>query len=317
MAQRHVIYGLYDPTDPEQKVRYVGYTHLTPEQRIIDHVSNARRKAETHKQKWIRKLLRNNVEPAYVILEVTTAKNWKARETYWIASLREAGNRLTNSTDGGDGLINPSKDVRKRISEKVSVIMTGNQYRKGIRGTPEFGARQSETLRNSKRFKKAQAKWRGIARHIPTKAERKALSILKTGVPRPDMQWFGKAQAKKNEGSFWVNDGVENKLLRKGDSIPEGFVIGRLMIRKVTTKGKRYVTNGQENRMLVASEPIPSGFRPGCVKDESWRTPSQRRKMGRKVKELKLGFRWICRGDKLRQLPKENSIPKGWKLGRG
>lgn len=247
-------------------------------------------------------------------LEVTTAKNWKAREAYWIASLGAAGNRLTNSTDGGDGLINPSKDVRKRIAEKVSAGLVGNQRRKGIRGTPEFGARQSETLRNSKRFKKAQAKWRGIARHIPTKAECEALSILKTGVPRPDMQWFGEAQAKKNEGSFWVNDGIGNRLLRKGDVVPDGFVIGRLMLRKVTTKGKRYITNGQENRMIKEGESIPKGFRLGVTKSNDHWTKKLRSQVGIKVQAAKQGYRWIVRGTQRHQLAKNEPLPKGWRF---
>ena len=312
MARKHVIYGLYDPTDPRKKVRYVGYTHFTPEQRIIDHVSTARRKTDTHKQKWIRKLLRNNVVPAYMVLEVTTAKDWKARERYWIAAFLARGNKLTNSTDGGEGLVNPSKDVRKRISKKVSIGLVGNQRRKGVPHTPEVIARFVETRKTSKKWKAAWRKRRGQPGHPMSEANKEALRISNVGRARPDNAQRLKKQAKKNRGSFWVNDGIENRLLRKGESVPEGFTPGRLMQSQMTTKGAQRITNGVENRMLSEGDLIPRGFRFGMVKDESWRTPNKNKNMGAKIREQKTGYRWIKRGKQRRQLLRNEPLPTGW-----
>jgi hypothetical protein len=271
----HIIYGLFDPTDPTEEIRYVGYTHFSPKQRIIDHVAGAKKfVSKTHKQKWIRVLLRKNVLPAYYVLERTT-RDWKERERYWIRSLRKHGCRLTNSTIGGEGLVDPSPEVRRRISEKVSKLLIGNQRRKGIRGTAEYGARQSKKLRASTKVKEAQAKWRGIARHIPTEAERKATSIRNTGRPRPDFTKMLQKQAKKNRGSFWVNNGTINCLMRPSDDIPKGFVKGRLMVgRPHTEEAKQKIAKaqklgrvnpvlkylGEDARLFPRCERIPGGY---------------------------------------------------------
>jgi GIY-YIG catalytic domain len=309
----HTIYGLYDPEDTTQEIRYVGYTHFSPEQRIIEHVAGAKKAATTHKQKWIRKLLRKGTRPAYKILEVTTAKDWKQRERYWIAALQEHGQRLTNSTEGGDGLVNPSKDVRRRISKKVSAGLIGNQRRTGKKGSPEFCERHSKTLRASKKFKVAQAKWRGIPRYTPTAATKAKISKLKVGIPRPDMVGFGQEQAEKNRGSFWVNDGIENKLMRPDQDTPKGFVRGRLMNRQMTTKHRRYVTNGEENKMIGRADSIPNGFRLGQTKINPW-TDGLRAQVGSKMRDLKLGYRWIRRGQRQRQLTKNEPLPTGWRF---
>jgi hypothetical protein len=311
----HTIYGLYNPEDAIQEIRYVGFTEFTPEQRIIDHIAGAKKSADTHKKKWVRKLLRKDVRPAYKVLEITTAEDWKQRERYWIAFYRKLhGKRLTNSTDGGEGLINPTNDVRKKIGKKVSIALIGNQYRKGIPHTAESSKNISEGLKKSKKHKRAMKKWRGKARYIATAKTKKKLSILKTGVPRPDMAPIAKAQAEQNIGSFWTNNGEDNRLMRPGDAVPENFVRGRLMKRQMTTKNRHYITNGAENRMIPTHTQIPEGWRLGCVKSEDWRTPEKNKSMGVKIREQKLGFRLIVRGKKTRQLSKGVPLPKGWRF---
>jgi NUMOD3 motif len=49
------------------------------------------------------------------------AQWWEIR---WIKALRNAGYELSNATDGGDGLRNPSEETRKKISK----IHLGNKY---------------------------------------------------------------------------------------------------------------------------------------------------------------------------------------------
>lgn len=289
----HTIYGLFDPTDPAEEIRYVGFTSFTVEQRIIDHVAGAKKAADTHKKKWIRVLLRKNVLPVFYILERTT-RNWQKRERYWIRTLRKHGCRLTNSTVGGDGLVDPSPEVRKRISEKVSKLMLGNQYRKGKRGTPEYGAHQSKTLRASKRFKAAHEKRRGKPGPKHSEETRELISQLKTGVPRPDMQWFGKTQAKKNKGSFWTNDGTNNVLLRKGTTIPEGFIKGRLMVGRPHT---------EEARKKMSEAKLG---KPG---------PIISREGKHSISESRKNSRWITNGEDRRSIPVGIEPPPGWRFG--
>jgi hypothetical protein len=311
----HTIYGLYDPEDVNEQIRYVGYTHFSPEQRIIDHVAGAKKRANTHKKKWIRTLLRRELRPAFKVLEITTSQDWETRERYWIKELRGQDYNLTNGTEGGDGLVNPSAEVRERIGKKVSKLMRGNQYRRGIGQSDEVREKISSGLLNSEKARKAAEAKKGIyPKHFATKRAIKASAKTRTGMPRPDMAPLAKAQAKKNIGSFWVNNGVENKLLQKDAGIPEGFVEGRLMKKAMTTKNRRYITNGTENRMIPADDSIPEGFRLGVTKDESWRTAETQRRLGKKMRELKTGYRWIARGETRRQLPKGEPLPRGWRF---
>lgn len=253
----HTIYGLYDPEDAAQEIRYVGYTHFSPEQRIIDHVAGAKKRADTHKKKWIRKLLRKGLRPAYRVLEITTARNWKQRETYWIKALREQGCRLTNSTAGGEGLVNPSKDVRARISAKISVELQGNQYRKGKPHTIESSSKISEGLKKSRKFQRAMRARRGKPGHSQGPIARAKIAIANTGRSRPDYTALLKKNAEENKGSFWVNDGTNNRLMRPGERVPRGFKRGRLMIgRPHTEEAKRKMRLARSNTTTQTGVPI-------------------------------------------------------------
>lgn len=295
MAQRHVIYGLYDPTDDRREIRYVGYTHFTPGQRIIDHISGARRHNKTHKQKWIRKLFRNGVEPDFVVLEITTAKDWKFRETFWIADLRAGGHRLTNATDGGEGLVNPSKGVRERISAKVSAGLMGNSRRSGRPHSSETRQAISESLKSSRKFKRSMRKWRGIARHIPNEAERQIISEKNSGRKRPDSIAIARMMSKQNIGAFWANNGLENVLVRPGKRCPSGFVRGRLLLgRPHSEESKRKISRARLGK-------------PG---------PEISKKGRRSISEHKKNSRWITDGSILRQIPVGVEPPEGWRFGR-
>lgn len=297
MAQRHVIYGLFDPNDERREIRYVGYTHFTPEQRIIDHISGARRHNDTHKQKWIRKLLRSNVEPDFVILEVTTAKDWKARENFWIADLRAGGHRLTNSTSGGEGLIEPSEDVRKRISAKVSQGLLGNSRRTGKLHSEADRKKISIGLRKSKKAKKAWRARRGKPGHPMSDENKVALILANTGRSRPDYTKLLRKLAKKNRGSFWVNDGETNTLIRSGQKVPRGFSLGRIV-----SWNDRPCSN--ETRAKLAAARLGQ---PG---------PTISKKGRRSISEQKKNSRWITDGASLRQIPVGSEPPEGWRFGR-
>jgi hypothetical protein len=313
---KHTIYGLYDPSDRKKEVRYVGATKFTPEQRLTDHISGAEA-ADTYKKKWIRKLLRQNLVPAILVLEVTTTRHWKKREKYWIAYLRSKGSRLTNSTEGGEGLVNPTKNVRARIAKKVSELLIGNQRATGMSHTKEACLAISKGLRESKKFQRSQRKWRGKARYTPTEESKLKISLANLGRPRPDVRALALRLNKRRKGSVWVTDGKSNKQILKGTPIPKGFVCGRLMTwqepGKGPTKGRRYITNGVENQMIEISAPIPEGFKFGQTRHNPRRdTKVGLRKLSETVRQLKLGFRLITDGAVRRQLPRDQVLPAGW-----
>lgn len=113
-----IVYGLVDPIAPGH-VRYVGMAFRRS--RPTSHAKEARRNPKpTHKLNWIRSLQAEGRDPAVLVLEELpegAAKTFVGFvESCYIKSLRNIGHDLTNGTDGGDGLINPTPEVRARIS---------------------------------------------------------------------------------------------------------------------------------------------------------------------------------------------------------
>ncbi len=111
------IYGLFDPRTDE--LRYVGlHENDRLQVRLSKHLSRARADSSTrHSLNWMRQLMRYGMKPRIRSIQVVEGfENLKAAEKYWIAHLKSLGCRLTNSTDGGEGLVNPSLEVREKIA---------------------------------------------------------------------------------------------------------------------------------------------------------------------------------------------------------
>jgi hypothetical protein len=120
------IYALFDPLRPDV-VRYVGKTYMKIETRRMRHVGEARRGLKNHRGYWIRALLADGVIPVVRLLAEVPANGWQAHEKRFIAEYRET---LVNSTDGGEGLENPSEETRRKMSEKNKGRPTPNHVRK-------------------------------------------------------------------------------------------------------------------------------------------------------------------------------------------
>jgi len=113
MNREFFVYGLTEPG--MDLVRYVGYA-ADLKRRLREHLCEASKQGHTHRLHWLRGLLAAGKKPGIVILEKTTKELCKEREIHWISELKSK-NRLTNSTDGGDGMLNPPEDLRRRIGE--------------------------------------------------------------------------------------------------------------------------------------------------------------------------------------------------------
>ena len=142
------IYGLVDPTS--NAIRYVGFTSKKLDRRLWEHIHESKSRNTCHRHRWIRSLIRNGSLPTIRMLETVTEENRQERERAWIVAL--SANNLTNSTDGGEGLINPSEDVRRRIGATVSQGLLGNSRRSGIRHSDEAKQRIGQGVLNSLRF---------------------------------------------------------------------------------------------------------------------------------------------------------------------
>ena len=104
------IYALCDPRD--DSIRYVGRT-VNLKDRYKNHL---RAKWGTHRCCWIKGLKEFGLKPKMTILEIVEESECRESEIWWIMHLRENGCDLTNHSDGGDGLLNPTPDTRKKMS---------------------------------------------------------------------------------------------------------------------------------------------------------------------------------------------------------
>jgi hypothetical protein len=104
VSELKIIYGLSDPRIT--LIRYIGQTIHGPGYRIKGHIVSAKSGAKLRVYSWIRKLLREGVEPVETVLEIIegTQADLDWAETNWILQYRLAGVDLTNCTDGGKGI---------------------------------------------------------------------------------------------------------------------------------------------------------------------------------------------------------------------
>lgn len=111
------IYLLRDPRDGE--VRYIGRT-LDPRARLVAHISSARNGCRYHSARWIAQLLRGGFEPSMeLLLELPEDESWQEHERRLIAEYRARGARLTNITEGGDGvLFLDEADLLRRVERQ-------------------------------------------------------------------------------------------------------------------------------------------------------------------------------------------------------
>lgn len=109
-TQLTYIYGLKDPRTGE--IRYVGKAN-NPQRRLTYHLCDSQLSPKTHRNYWLRSLRAIGLKPSLVILETLAhGECWKSAEKRWIRHFLDAGAKLTNGTEGGDGLHNPTDEVR-------------------------------------------------------------------------------------------------------------------------------------------------------------------------------------------------------------
>lgn len=267
----HAIYGLYDPRVEPRMIRYVGYSGKGLQSRLREHCAESLQSVTCHRTKWISKLLREGVRPAIIELERVDASTWQERERHWIATLRSSG-KLTNSTDGGEGLINPTKDVRDRIAAKVSVHSKGNQHRKGIPHSDEDRAKISSGLRLSEKAKLSNAARVGRNPHASMTPEQRAAKIEKirqSKLGKTRAPFSIEARRNMSIGHTGLKHTSTTKDRIRAANIGNTHALGnkqtesaRAAIRAAKT-GTKWITNGTSSSQISPGQPIPTGWRLG------------------------------------------------------
>lgn len=100
MSKECIIYSL---EYPEGNVRYIGKTTMDLKVRFRGHLVG-RNSAKTHKNNWIKKLFKEGVKPIVHQIDVVPEEEWRFWERFWISQMKTWGFKLTNTTEGGDGL---------------------------------------------------------------------------------------------------------------------------------------------------------------------------------------------------------------------
>lgn len=139
------IYALCEPGT--RTVRYIGKADR-PKRRFTNHLSVSI-KQKSHLGNWIRLLSSRGEKPELVVLREVPADQWAAAEERYIRLARGCKMNLVNSTDGGEGLNNPSLETRKKISEgntgKIQTPESNEKRRVALTGSKNhfFGRKHS------------------------------------------------------------------------------------------------------------------------------------------------------------------------------
>jgi group I intron endonuclease len=152
-----IIYALICPIT--RKVKYVGLTKKDPNKRLSAHITETKNYIKNNKflnkkHTWLRKLISMELdsEIEIEILEKCKYDMLGDREKYWISYFKSTG--ITNSTDGGDGVLNLSQDAKDRISFANSGEKNG-MYGKRISRSQDQKDKLSNSLLNSEKLKES------------------------------------------------------------------------------------------------------------------------------------------------------------------
>lgn len=105
------IYALVDPENGE--IRYIGKS-IRPAERLQNHMND---RSNCHRSHWLQSLKARGLRADLIVLErIDGAWPWQHSERHWIACGRANGWRLTNNTDGGDGVDGLSKETRAKMA---------------------------------------------------------------------------------------------------------------------------------------------------------------------------------------------------------
>lgn len=186
-----IIYALTEPDTGE--VRYVGKAEDL-EVRYKRHLYPQELNANTHKARWIRKLLSDGKYPGMLVLERVALADWQESERCWISKLKGEGAALTNLCSGGFGRTKGLKHTPEAVAKIVKHLTghcvspeTREKLRRRFKGVAldedhckklsEAGKRKWNRMHQSDKEKQMQH----LLRRKKTDAERKRIGDFHRG----------------------------------------------------------------------------------------------------------------------------------------
>jgi len=119
------IYTIKDPRD--YQIKYIGKT-IDINRRFKEHLQDSYLKANTYKNNWIKKLLSENLQPIFEVVEECCEDIWEERERFWISYYKEIGFNLTNMCDGGEGGHGAVRTEKFKLNLKKKRVGEKNPY---------------------------------------------------------------------------------------------------------------------------------------------------------------------------------------------
>jgi len=247
--QTTFIYTLSDPAYPE-RIRYVGCS-VDPVARLRQHCRDAARATatRTHKTSWLRSVLAAGRKPTVCVVSEVAVAAWQDAERAYIAHCRNAGCRLTNSTSGGDGVIDLSPDALARRSEAVRRAWTD----------PVMKLRQADACKrfaNTDEGRAAQrdrvaARWASPDARV---RQREALRRAHREGRKADMTKPGyRAQRSKIAKRLWADSAYRAKAVAAGLARNQKGFSGRPRRGPLTDEHKANISKAQKARFVAVS----------------------------------------------------------------
>jgi hypothetical protein len=116
---------LYILCESSGEIRYIGKTVRQLEARLRRHIQEAESyRDNSYRCNWIRALLARGSKPTIILIGETSGDGC-GEEVAWIAYGRQEGWRLTNRTDGGDGV--PGYKHTDQTKEKMRMLHLGKK----------------------------------------------------------------------------------------------------------------------------------------------------------------------------------------------
>jgi len=162
------VYELVDPRTLEPK--YVGITHMGVKKRKCAHLQQARAGGKSHRDNWIRSLMRAGLQPIVNVLQRGNGPGWQDCERSFIASHRVKFN-MTNATDGGEG----SVGAVRTEAQKAHL----SRLNKGKKLSAKHRAKLSASMKGVRRSDKARANMSAAFSTPEHRAAQSAVSPLK------------------------------------------------------------------------------------------------------------------------------------------
>lgn len=295
------IYGLKCPV--ANVIRYIGKSN-NPSRRLRRHISQARTvKEKHHAAHWIRQLISSGLEPELVILRcINPGEKWQDIEREFISKAGDYGWRLTNSTDGGEGVEWTNQEDYERHMAKVSAQMKEFYNRpenrlkrsmesKALWSNPDYRDRAISSIRARCSTPEHRAKLSKVGTVSHAGAEYKAEASV-----RAKAQWSDPAKKARMQAAFAAAEPKRIESLRATIETPEYRAMRHAVNAEIAARPEVSVAKsesmkahyadpirGAQHRAVMAS---PEFRKKASVAAKRRSTPEYRAGMSVRAKEV-------------------------------